>query len=197
MLAVGYLNAINLWKMQISPSGGGCMASEWGKVFKAALVLTVVFGLCAFWALSATGGGPPGPEERRMLRMVFAVAVLSGFLTSLVTWWAIVGRAHDSGVGRGLISGLVSGVLIHPVCWSLICAGNSLTILLGMSSRQPLGELPLTVGHELVAVFSFSVWSILFYGWLTVVAGALAGGALGGYRGTRVKIVPGASRNAK
>jgi hypothetical protein len=155
------------------------MASAWRKSFKAALVFTVIFGLCAFWIQSSLGGGPPGPEETRGLREVLAVAVLSGFLTSLVVWWAIVGRARKSGVGRGLISGIACGVLIHPVCWSLAVAGNSLMILLGVSPRQPLWGQPFTVSHEVVAILAFSVWSLIFYGWMTVVAGALAGGVLG------------------
>src|SRR5262245_9539777 len=158
------------------------MASAWRKSFKAALVFTVVFGLCVFWIQSIQGGGPPGPKETRMLREVLAVAVLSGFLTSLVVWWAIVGRARKSGVGRGLISGIACGVLIHPVCWSLAVAGNSLMILLGVSPRQPPWGQPFTVSHEVVAILAFSVWSLIFYGWMTVVAGALAGGVLGTWR---------------
>jgi hypothetical protein len=158
------------------------MASAWRKSFNAALVFTVVLGLCVFWIQSSLGGGPPGPDETRLLREVFAVAVLSAFLTSLVIWWAIVVRACKSGVGRGGISGIACGVLIHPVCWSLAGAGNALMILLGKSPRQPLGEQPFTVPHEVVAVFALSVWSLLFYGWLTVVAGALTGGMLGTWR---------------
>ena len=158
------------------------MASAWRKSFKAALVFTVVLGLCVFWILSSLGGGSPGPEETRLATEVLAVAVLSGFLTSLVIWWAIVGRARKSGVRRGLISGITCGVLIHPVCWSLAGAGNCLMILLGRWPRQPLGEQPLTVPHEVLAVFALSLWSLLFYGWMTVVAGALTGGALGTWR---------------
>jgi hypothetical protein len=158
------------------------MASAWRRSFKAALVFTVVLGLCVFWIQSIQDGGRPGPEETRMLREVLAVAVLSGFLTSLVVWWAIVGRARKSGVGRGLISGIACGVLIHPVCWSLAVAGNSLMILLGVSPRQPLRGQPFTVSHEVVAILAFSVWSLIFYGWMTVVAGALTGGVLGTWR---------------
>jgi hypothetical protein len=158
------------------------MASAWRKSFKAAFVFTIVFGLCVFWIQSILGGGPAGPEETRMLREVLVVAVLSGFLTSLVIWWAIVGRARKSGLGRGLISGIACGVLIHPVCWSLAGAGNSLMIWFGKSPRQPLGELPFTVAHEVVGVLALSVWSLLFYGWITVLGGALAGGVLGTWR---------------
>ncbi len=130
-----------------------------------------------FWAVLLLDS-----EEIRLLREVLAVAVLSGFLTSLVIWWAIVGRARKSGVGRGLISGIACGVLVHPVCWSLADASNSLMILLGKLPRQPLGEQPFTVPHEVVAVLALSVWSLLFYGWMTVVAGALTGGVLGAWR---------------
>lgn len=75
------------------------MAFAWSKSFKAALVFTVVFGLCVLWIQASLGGGPPGPEETRVLRAVLAVAVLSGFLTSLVMWWAIVARAGGRGSG--------------------------------------------------------------------------------------------------
>jgi hypothetical protein len=155
------------------------MASSWRKSFRAALMLAVVFGLCVFWIQSIDGGGRPGPEGTRLLREVLVVAVLSGFLTSLVMWWVIVGRARKSGIGRGLICGIACGVLIHPVCWSLAGVGNSLMIWLGKSPRHPLGELPLTVPHEVIGVSALSVWSLLFYGWFTVLAGALAGGAIG------------------
>jgi hypothetical protein len=127
---------------------------------------------------ASMGGGPPGPEEIRLYREVLAVAVLSGFLTSLVVWWAVVARAPRSGIGRGLIGGTACGVLVHPVCWSLVVAGNALLILLGMSQRRPLGEQPFVVSREVVAVFSLSVWSLLFFGWMTVVAGAVTGGVL-------------------
>jgi hypothetical protein len=158
------------------------MSSAWRRSFKAALVFTVVFGLCVFWILSIPVAGPPGPEETRQSREVLAVAVLSGFLTSLVVWWAIVGRARKSGVGRGLITGIACGVLIHPVCWSLAVAGNSLIIWLGVSPRQPLWGQPFTVSHEVAGILAFSVWSLLFYGWVTVVAGALAGTVLGAWQ---------------
>ena len=158
------------------------MSSAWSKSLQAALVFTVVFGLCVFWIQSMQGGAPPGPEETRTLREILAVAVLSGFLTSLVVWWAIVGRARKSGVGRGLISGIACGVLIHPVCWSLAVAGNSLMIVLGVSSRRPFWGQPFAVSNELVAILAFSVWSLIFYGWMTVVAGALTGGVLGTWR---------------
>ena len=108
-----------------------------------------------------------------------AIAGSSGFLTTLLMWRFIVAGAGKSRIGRGLICGIASGVLVHPVCWSLVSAGNSLMIVTGMSSRSPLGEPPFTLPHEIVAVFSFSILSLLFFGWLTVVAGALTGGLLG------------------
>jgi hypothetical protein len=55
-------------------------------------------------------------------------------------------------------------------------------ILHGVSPRQPLWGQPFTVSHEVVAILAFSAWSLLFYGWMTVVAGALAGGVLGAWR---------------
>jgi hypothetical protein len=154
------------------------MGSAWRRSFKPALVLTVVFALCALWIQASLGGGPMGPEETRLAREVVAVAVLSGFLTSLVVWWTIVARAPEPGVGRGLLAGIAAGVLIHPVCWSLAMAGNSVLILFGKSARQPLGELPLTLTHEVVGVFALTIWSLLFFGSMTVVAGALAGGVI-------------------
>ncbi len=156
--------------------------SRWGKSFKAALVFMVVFGLCGLLALPSLGGGPPTPAETRLRNWGPVLVGASGFLTALVMWWAIVGRARTAPIRRGLISGIASGVLIHPVCSCLVTAGNCLTVLLGVSSTDPLAEPLLTLGHEFSAVFNFSILSLLFFGWLTVVAGALTGGLLASWQ---------------
>jgi hypothetical protein len=160
------------------------MVSPWGKSLQAALVFTGVFALSGFLVILSLGGGPPGPEETRLLSWGPAIAGLSGFFTTLVMWWAIVARARTARVRRGLIAGLTSGVLVHPVCWPLYSAGNSLLIVLGMSSRSPLGQLPLTLRHEMVAVFKFSVLSLIFFGWVTALVGALTGGLLAIWQNT-------------
>ncbi len=155
------------------------MTSPWIRSFKASLVFTIAFAICGVLIQSSLGGGPAGPQEIHRQWEVLALGVLSGFLTSLIVWWAIVARPRKSGVARGVFAGVHCGALVHPVSWTLVSATNSLIILFGKSPRRPLGEEPLTFSHELAGVVGFSVLTFLFYGWLTVAAGALAGGVLG------------------
>jgi hypothetical protein len=151
------------------------MQSLWGKSLKAALVFTVVFAFCGFLALASLGGGPPGPAETRIRNWGVPVTGVSGLITALVIWRAIAARAATARLIRGLISGVACGVLVHPVCWSLVSLANVLASLLGISAGSALGEPPLSVAHEITAVVKFSILSLIFFGWLTVIAGAITG----------------------
>lgn len=71
---------------------------------------------------------------------------------------------------RGVLAGVLTGILSHPLAWYLFIVFNFLR-----GARGSLGEEPLGPADGLLGALVLSAWSWLLAGWLTVSVGALAG----------------------
>lgn len=91
----------------------------------------------------------------------------ASFLVSSVCWWLVVERPRRMTRARGVIIGLVTGLVAHPVTWTLVITYDA--VKAGASPYGP-GLVP--------AVFVYSIFSLGFTGVLTMFIGAICGIAL-------------------
>lgn len=105
-------------------------------------------------------------------------APVSAFVTAMFFWWLIVVRKQQYGTMRGALAGAVSGAVAHYVCWYLILVGAAICHLVTGGCTGSLGEAPMNPIFALAGAGVYSGLSLLFFGWITVPAGALIGGIL-------------------
>jgi hypothetical protein len=94
-----------------------------------------------------------------------ACAVAAATVTGTVAWRAMV-RWKDAGPWRGLVAGLLAGVVCHPVF--------SLFIGIYTLAREGTTSLSSALSFLSTAVM-FSLSSLVLYGWVSVPVGMLLG----------------------
>jgi hypothetical protein len=153
----------------------------------AALGAAILVSLCIVAVLTLNASAVQSlsvansPWERSALleseAVLFGSAVVSSALLSGVLWWRIVVRPQDPGIVRGVVAGLHSGLLIHPLTWFL--GFLSLMLVYGAQINQ-LGKGAL-IGllYGIPLSISYTGLGLAAGGWITIAVGALAGGLLG------------------
>ncbi|MFZ0945269.1 MAG: hypothetical protein WB930_08460 [Syntrophobacteraceae bacterium] len=133
------------------------------------LYCPVGLGLGAFAAYQAIG------EGYRFFPLYAGVAAL---ITCSVLWWLIIERPCRRGVAAGIVAGALAGLLSHPVCWYLkiLAANIGYWVLRTGAYSSSLGEPPVDPLNGLWGAFVLSLWSWLFFGWVTIPSGGIIGG---------------------
>lgn len=122
-----------------------------------AAALSLVF-LTIVTPLSFNGNGYGNPPLLLLGVMLFLVVVpFVGLLVGLPTWWRFVARPGHLTRRRGVLLGMLCGIVAHPLVW--IC-------LLPALGFGPILVLPVTV------------LSLIYVGWITAAVGGIAGGVL-------------------
>lgn len=123
-----------------------------------------------------------GPEILLIvLGLIFFLAVVpvAGLLVGLPMWWLFVARPRRMTRRRGMLLGVLSGLVTHPLVWIgcllLLSLLNVVNLLPELTSTSPLG---LPVDLPLVLVLPLSVLSLILVGWITAAVGGIAGGLL-------------------
>ncbi len=126
------------------------------------------------WQL-ATGSG---------YHLFWLYAGLAAFITAAGLWMAVMGllNRRREAAGRrpsmglvGAIVGGLSGALAHPLCWFLQILAMYICFRTTGGCVSSLGEPPMDPLTALWASWGFSFFSLIFFGWITVPAGALIG----------------------
>lgn len=128
------------------------------------LAFAVVGWACSMWFLSGASG-----DWKVMLYAAPAAAFLSGAFF----WWLLVIRPERPAWSRGVTAGALAGLAAHPLAWYLA----SLAFYLA-GVKGSLGEETIDPINGLWASLVYSLLSLVGLGWLTVPAGALAGGVM-------------------
>jgi hypothetical protein len=102
----------------------------------------------------------------------------AAFLTGAFLWWLLLARKGLYGTARGALAGAVAGALAHWVCWMFMLIGSNLCNAITGGCTGSLGDAPMGLLEAIPATLLFSGFSLLFFGWITVPAGALIGGLL-------------------
>jgi hypothetical protein len=105
-------------------------------------------------------------------------APAAAFLTGAFLWWLLLARKGLYGTARGALTGAAAGALAHWVSWMFMLIGSNLCNALTGGCTGSLGDAPMGLLEAIPATLLFSGFSLLFFGWITVPAGALIGGLL-------------------
>lgn len=146
------------------------------------ILCAVVGAVVGAWvALTATGDG---------YEVFAAGAPVAAFLTGTFCWWLLIARSGNFAPVRAATAGALAAVLGHLLCWYLLILGSFLWYL-ATGSGDSLGGPPLNPLQGFPAAFVYGAFSLLFYGWVTVPAGALIGLFLSFVQSRRVVTQPG------
>ena len=133
------------------------------------LYCPVGLSLGAFVAYQAAGEG---------YRFFPVYAGAAALITCSVLWWLIVEMPGRRSVAAGIVAGALGGLLSHPVCWYLkiLAANIGYWVLRSSAYSSSFGEPPVDPLNGLWGAFVLSLWSWLFFGWVTIPSGGIIGG---------------------
>ena len=108
-----------------------------------------------------------------------AYSAAGAFLTGLALW-----ETDLSGHGRrrGALAGAACGLVAHPVTWYVMICWNWAMISAGLTPGPSAGQTPLNPVNGLAGAVTFSIFSILVMGPITVPAGAVVGALVGAWQ---------------
>ena len=99
-------------------------------------------------------------------------AGIAAFLAPCFIWYIMIERRERISVSRGITVGVLGAALAHFVCWYLfILSGYIEKLYLGKSIENIINPL-----SGILAALTYSSFSLLFFGLLTLPIGALIGG---------------------
>jgi hypothetical protein len=132
------------------------------------LVAAICFAIAAFFCSLPILASASGD----WLILLFATPV-SAFLIAAILWTLFITISEKTTVWRGVLIGVLTGILSHPFAWFIASVFLYLT-----NAASSLGERTLNPLEAIFGSLLFSVFSLLFLGWLTIPIGALIGGIL-------------------
>ena len=99
-------------------------------------------------------------------------AGIAAFMAPCFIWYIMIERRERISVSRGITVGVLGAALAHFVCWYLfILSGYIEKLYLGKSIENIINPL-----SGILAALTYSSFSLLFFGLLTLPIGALIGG---------------------
>lgn len=102
-------------------------------------------------------------------------APIAAFLTSVLIWKIFDRLKLNLNPGRIIISGILSGSISHYFCWLLLSIGLNLCYAAGLGCTDSLGGPPASVIDMLTGALAFSIFSLMFFGWITIPAAIIIG----------------------
>lgn len=141
-------------------------------------VVSIAAGLLAAY-LSLIFVGAQGmrmsPADTRDIYIGVAVA---SAVVGLLYWRALTSDEYVLTLGAGILLGVGCSLLAHPLTWLLALLINGLTgNPSGFLGTTWQGQSPAPV-IELVGSVFFSIYSLIYVGWITSIVGGIVGGAL-------------------
>jgi hypothetical protein len=124
-----------------------------------------------------------GPGNQLLLPGVlfFLVVVpFAGLLVGLPTWWLFVAKPRHLTLRRGIVLGMLSGLVAHPLVWIGLLLILALVEVINLTPDFMSSLLLLLPGlmSSLVLLLPFSLLSLILVGWITAAVGGIAGGLL-------------------
>ncbi len=114
----------------------------------------------------------------------FIFAAAGGFAAQFLCWRFIVERrgidpARRYKTTRTVLTGAFGGLLSHYLCWYFYLVVANIQYWISGTGMGSLGEAPMDLFTGLGAMWLHTLFSWLFYGWVTVPLGALMGALYG------------------
>lgn len=101
-------------------------------------------------------------------------AGVAAFLTTSVGWYFIIYRTRRFSRNLAIAIGLTSGALAHPVCFYIALIHCNIQYWFWRECSS-LGEPPINLIFGLFTSFVPSIFSLIFFGWITIPLGAIIG----------------------
>lgn len=111
-------------------------------------------------------------------KFFFVYSGLAAFLTSSILWYYLVAKPEVFTTKRGIMIGVISGAFSHYVCWYINFIVMNLCNKATRGCVDSLGAPPADLWNALWGAGVLSLYSLLFYGWVTLPLGGLIGGIL-------------------
>ena len=108
-------------------------------------------------------------------KFFYIYSSIAAFSTSALLWYFFVYTKTEASFLRGAVVNGASGLLAHYVCWYLWIAFVSIEYYITGKPVSSLGEPPMGLLHGIWGAATFSFFSLLMFGWLTVPIGAFIG----------------------
>lgn len=103
-------------------------------------------------------------------------AALAAFVTSALSWKLLVERARNRATRwRAMLAGALSGSVAHYVCWVIVFAMANVCYHVFGNCKSSLNDPPAGSLDALKGAAGLTFLSLIFYGWITIPYGALAG----------------------
>lgn len=146
-----------------------------------AAALSLAFASLILPPLSFSGSG----TLLLILGVIFFLVVVpvAGLLVGLPAWWLFVARPRQFTRWRGIVLGMISGIVAHPLVWIGAVFELTLVELSNLTSAPPPNLPPsppqvFVPPISLFLVLPLSLISLIVVGWITVAVGGIAGGLL-------------------
>ncbi len=156
-------------------------SATWSTLLLVGISAALVGGGAAFLALTFWWT-LNGQEPHYLDSGVFYLApALVSLLIGPLFWWLMILRPRRLTLRRGILVGILSSLVAHPLTWFLAL------VILSLSRRNTnLGSAyPINIGLEihnpielLQGSLVLSVLSLFYVGWITLIVGGVAGGVL-------------------
>jgi hypothetical protein len=112
---------------------------------------------------------PPSLSFVRSLSPFLVTPPFAGLLVSLPCWWLLIEKPKYATIRRGVVVGVLSSIIAHPLMWTLVTA---LSPILG-GGWAVSGLL-----QNIQRVVLFSLGGLIYVGWITAAVGGVAGALL-------------------
>jgi hypothetical protein len=110
---------------------------------------------------------------------VFLLAApAAAFVTAALLWWQMLERSGRRTLARGTLAGSLAGALAHYVCWLALMFGAAACHAVTPGCFDSVSGPPIDPLTAFWAAGVYSLFSLYFFGWLTVPAGAAIGALL-------------------
>jgi hypothetical protein len=105
-------------------------------------------------------------------RWLYVGAVLSTAVIGPLVWWLLYRRDLAAPKGRGIAAGMIAALLCHPFVWA---SALFFSQAFSSGSFMWLDKDQVNATHPLALVGQLSLISLLYMGWITVIAGGVGG----------------------
>jgi hypothetical protein len=109
---------------------------------------------------------------------LFPAAALAALLTAAALWWLVLARRSRYTTRRGIVTGVIVGVLSHPVTFGLAFTLFRVCFRADGDCASAPGLDPAGTVNALLAAAIYSVLSLTLVWWWTMGVGAFLGGLI-------------------
>ncbi len=115
-----------------------------------------------------------------------------GLITGKFFWWLLIVRRARYTIWRGIVAGVLTGVVGHYTTWYLVLLTAYISYQATGQPVSSLGEPPVDQLFGFIGAAGLTLWGLILFGWLMVPVGALSGAAIAALQHRRFA-KPGAS----